>query len=228
MSSRGTLPPRPRRPATVTNQRKNAKKQPVVSRRINRILLGAGILMLAAAVIVFAMALTHSTSTSTTTPVQGKGPYISHPNQNLVAGSPIDGVTCGSMEGQTQHIHQQLQVVVDGQMRFAPAYVGFMQGKNCTLYWIHMHQDYPGIIHVEAPVKDRFTLGAFLDIWSVSPVDQSLLSVIEGRNPDAVVVNGKPYLGDVRAIPLLAHELITLQYGNKVVPQQPFDFSRVG
>ena len=57
---------------------------------------------------------------------------------------------------------------------------------------------------VEAPVQDTFTLGAFLDIWSVTPdtivfqggptvhVDKALLHTIETRQPSVVAVNGQP------------------------------------
>ncbi len=150
----------------------------------------------------------------------------------FVAGKPIDGVQCGATEGQTQHIHQHFNVVVNGQETALPALIGIFSDSGKTpnapcLYWLHTHSP-DGVIHVEAPVKDQLTLGAFLDIWSVSPVDRTLLDRITANRPDRIILDGTEYTGDLRAIPLKSHTLITVEYGNPAVPQQPFDFQRAG
>jgi len=150
----------------------------------------------------------------------------------VVAGAPIDGVQCGAAEGQTQHVHQHFDVVINGQDFTPPASVGFFATRTSSpntpcLYWSHTHTP-DGVIHVESPAKDTLMLGAFLDIWSVSPVDRSLLNRIQANPPDRVIVDGKPYTGDYRAIPLRSHTLITFEYGNPDVPQRPFDFQAAG
>ncbi|MDQ6603329.1 MAG: hypothetical protein M3176_12455 [Chloroflexota bacterium] len=154
------------------------------------------------------------------------------PGAPFVAGSPIDGVQCGATEGQTQHVHQHFDVVINGQDFTPPQYVGIFADKTSSpntpcLYWSHTHTA-DGVIHVESPAKDTVVLGAFLDIWSVSPVDRTLLNRIQANPPDRVIVDGKPYTGDYRAIPLLSHSLITLEYGSPDVPQRPFDFQTAG
>jgi len=151
---------------------------------------------------------------------------------SFVAGAPIDGVQCGAAEGQTQHVHQHFDVVINGQDFTPPASVGIFAERTSSpntpcLYWAHTHTP-DGVIHVESPAKDTIMLGAFLDIWSVSPVDRTLLNRIQANPPDRVIVDGKPYSGDYRAIPLLSHSLITLEYGNPDVPQRPFDFQAAG
>ena len=91
----------------------------------------------------------------------------------------------------------------------------------------------------EPTTVDAVNFGQFLDIWSVTPdtmalsgsppisVDKSLLHTILTRKPSVVVVDGHPYSGDIRKIPLKAHTLITLGYGVKSVAQKPYDFSSV-
>jgi hypothetical protein len=150
----------------------------------------------------------------------------------FVAGAPIDGVQCGAAEGQIQHVHQHFDVIVNGQDFTPPASVGIFAERTSSpntpcLYWSHTHTP-DGVIHVESPAKDTLMLGAFLDIWSVSPVDRSLLNRIEANPPDRVIVDGNPYTGDYRAIPLRSHTLITFEYGSPDVPQRPFDFQAAG
>jgi len=150
----------------------------------------------------------------------------------FVAGAPIDGVQCGAAEGQIQHVHQHFDVIVNGQAFTPPASVGIFATRTSSpntpcLYWSHTHTP-DGVIHVESPAKDTLMLGAFLDIWSVSPVDRSLLNRIQANPPDRVIVDGKPYTGDYRAIPLRSHTLITFEYGSPDVPQRPFDFQAAG
>ncbi len=142
-----------------------------------------------------------------------------------VAGAPVDGVQCAPAEGQTQHVHQHLDIAVDGKFLPVPANVGILSTKGC-LYWIHTHSP-DGVLHVEAPVSDHLTLGTFFDIWAVSSVDRTALDRVRAGPPDRVIVDGKPYTGDYRAIPLLSHGLITLEYG-KEMPQSPFDFIAAG
>lgn len=150
----------------------------------------------------------------------------------FAAGASIDGIPCGPMEGQVQHVHQHLDFVIDGRVITPPESVGIVPDKanpqniRC-MYWVHTHTP-DGIIHVEAPVKDTLTLGQFLDIWSVSSVDRTLWNRVNAGAPDRVIVNGKPYTGDIRTIPLLSHTQITIEYGAQEVPQRPFDFKAVG
>lgn len=155
-----------------------------------------------------------------------------HTASAFVAGAPIDGVQCGTAEGQTQHVHQHFDVVINGQDFTAPASVGIFAERTSSpntpcLYWAHTHTP-DGVIHVESPATDTIMLGAFLDIWSVSPVDRTLLNRIQANPPNRVIVDGKPYTGDYRAIPLLSHSLITFEYGSPNVPQRPFDFQAAG
>ena len=188
--------------------------------------------MLAAAAIILVSTLTRQGSPNELAAATGRGlhPSVGRTPQNLVAGKPIGAIQCGAMEGQFVHIHQHLDVAIDGKDYLPPPYVGIIPAKGC-LYWIHMHSTNnvgDGVIHLEAPVTAVATLGQYLDIWSVSPVDQALLKTIRSRNPDLVLVNGRPYGGDIRTITLTAHMLISLEYGSKHLARKPFDFTTYG
>jgi hypothetical protein len=147
-------------------------------------------------------------------------------DSSVAAAAPVDGVQCGATEGQTQHIHQHLDIVVNGQYQTIPANVGIILTKGC-LYWMHTHTP-DGVIHIEAPVKDHLMLVTFFDIWSVSQVDRTALNKVLAGPPDRILLDGKPYTGDYRMIPLQSHTLVTLEYGSPDTPQRPFDFVAAG
>jgi hypothetical protein len=150
----------------------------------------------------------------------------------LAAGKPIDGMTCGQMEGQVQHVHQYLEFVIDGRYYLPPESVGIVMDKarpqtvNC-MYWAHTHTP-DGVIHVESPTKETLTLGHLLDVWSVSSVSRMLLERTQAGPPARVIVDGKEYTGDLRAIPLRSHAMITIEYGATLMPQRAYDFQKAG
>jgi hypothetical protein len=195
-------------------------------------LLIGSVIALLVAIYLVVHALTQSNSVT----ASGAHPYVGKAlGGPFVTGKPIDGVQCGAMEGQVVHIHQHLDVFIDGKQQTIPANVGIIydpKGKSSCLYWIHVH-DTSGVIHLEAPQQYQAVFGAFLDIWSATPsnrapfVDHSVLNTILTRKPDVVAVNGKTYGGDIRKIPLGVHTMISLSYGSSSVTQQPYDFTQV-
>jgi len=231
MSQPRTPTKRPTRPSTPDRSRGSARPR-ASNRRTLQITLAAAVLMLVAAALIFVSALTRQNSDSQLNAATGLGlhPSIGQGQRSLVAGRPIAHIQCGAVEGQLVHIHQHLDVVIDGKDYLPPPYVGIIPAKGC-LYWIHMHATNnvgDGVIHLEAPVSAAATLGQYLDVWSVSPVDRTLLKKVQGRNPDLVLVNGQAYGGDIRKITLTAHMLISLEYGSKHLAQKPFDFTTYG
>jgi hypothetical protein len=135
-------------------------------------------------------------------------------------GSPVDGISCLASEQVTLHIHSHLALFVNGKQLQIPAHVGLapVPPQGC-LYWIHTH-DASGIIHIEAPQVDApnggpYTLGIFFDIWG-QPL--TLNNVAGKHGPVTAYVNGTPWSGDPRDIPLRAHQEITLEVGKQVPP----------
>jgi hypothetical protein len=76
------------------------------------------------------------------------------------------------------------------------------------------------VVHIESPVRRRFTLGEFFAIWQV-PL--SATQVGPGQGQVISYVNGQLSSTAPTDIPLLPHERIQLDVGTNVPPYQ-FDF----
>jgi hypothetical protein len=141
-------------------------------------------------------------------------------------GQPVDGVSCGTQEYATLHVHSHVTLIDHGRQIQIPRYIGFAPAANGgCLYWIHTH-DASGIIHVEAPQLSPpqggdYTLGMLFDIWG-QPLGPS--GVADFTGPVTAYVNGTKYDGDLRSIPLRAHQQIVLEVGTPVVPPPNYAF----
>jgi hypothetical protein len=141
-------------------------------------------------------------------------------------GQPVDGITCGGMEYNTLHIHTHLAIFYNGKQVQVPGQLGFAPGvPQICLYWIHTHSP-DGIIHVESPViapegSAGFDLGMLFDIWG-QPLTRDDIAGLKG--PVVAYVNGGEYTGDLRMIPLKAHQQIVLEIGTPTVPPPNYLF----
>ena len=147
-------------------------------------------------------------------------------------GQPVDGVQCLSTEQLAYHIHAHLALVVDGASVYVPAGIGitpprqvdngFVVGGTC-FYWLHTH-DITGVIHIESPTSQLYTLGQFFAIWG-EPLSMSQVATfpVTDADPLHIFVNGDAYSGDPAQIQLDAHTLVTIEIG-KQVPPPPFSF----
>jgi hypothetical protein len=139
-------------------------------------------------------------------------------------GQPVDGITCDQGEQLAFHLHAHLFIIRDGLSQPVAANVGIPGGAlllpKC-IYWLHTH-DRTGVIHLEAPSPQTFTLGQFFDIWG-----QPLTSTHVALNPVAgqlkVFVDGQAFSGDPRSIVLKAHTQVVIEIGKQVKPPS-FDF----
>ena len=127
-------------------------------------------------------------------------------------GAPVNGISCDAMEGTRLHIHQHLVILDHGKPVTIPANVGRPVSGQC-LYWVHTHTP-DGIIHIEAPMNRTFTLGDFFQIWgeTLSRTEASTATAAKGAALK-VWVDGKPYTGDPRKIPLTPHTDIVIMAG---------------
>ncbi len=136
-------------------------------------------------------------------------------------GEPVEGIKCDTAEFATLHVHGHLALFSSGKQIQVPKYVGFApHGRPPCLYWVHTH-DASGIIHIESPVIQPFTLGNFFDIWGMD-IDLNKVATLSG--PVTAYVNGNRYLGDFRAIPITAHTQVTLEVGAPLVPPPNYRF----
>jgi hypothetical protein len=120
-------------------------------------------------------------------------------------------------EALAYHIHQHLDLYVNGQKVTVPSQIGISGG----FAFLHTH-DSSGVIHVESPVIKDYTLGQFFDVWGVLfTKDQIGAYKVNGNDKLWVYVNGRPYTGDPRNIVLKNFEEIVVAYGTKAQLPSP-------
>ena len=150
------------------------------------------------------------------------------------SGAAVDGIASSASEQALFHIHSHLQIYVNGVQKLIPYGVGivapyqltgsqdgpFVNGGN-AFYWLHTH-DESGVIHVESPVRRGFALGNFFDMWG-QPLSPTQVGPAKGTV--AAFVNGQPFAGNPRDIPLDAHAVIQLDVGTPTVSPQPYTFA---
>ena len=115
-------------------------------------------------------------------------------------------------EGDALHIHQHLDILVNGK----PITVAAGIGINPIARFIsplHTH-DVSGVIHVESDVVRDYTLGQFFDVWGVR-FSRDCVGGYCAKGADAlrVFVDGKPVNGDPRNLVLREHQEIAVIYG---------------
>ncbi len=176
------------------------------------------------AIVVVALAswlLIGRASTPAAAPVLAPAPsYDGHPT--------IDGIQCQNTEQIAYHIHAHLAIYVNGQPKAVPEGIGiaaprhttntndgpFVDGGAC-FYWLHTHTN-DGVIHIESPSEQPYTLGNFFDEWQ-QPLSTNQAGPAQGQLH--VYVNGTQYSGDPRQIQLAAHQSLQLNVGQDVAPQ---------
>lgn len=123
------------------------------------------------------------------------------------------GLHALTMEGAVLHIHEHLDLYVQGRKVAIPALVGIDRQAG-FLTELHTH-DASGIIHVESPVARRFTLGQFFCEWGVK-LSASCLGRYRGTL--SWWVNGIRMRGDPAQLVLGQHQEIVIAAGTPPVP----------
>lgn len=136
----------------------------------------------------------------------------------------VDHIPCLSTEQSAVHFHVHVTIYINGKRTPIPADVGIAPDGSCS-YWLHTH-DESGVIHIETPAGVAVTFGNFLDIWK----QQFRQLGYPGQFSDAsgwqVYVEGKPFPGDLHAIALHGHLLITLAYNSPgAKPDTSYDWN---
>jgi hypothetical protein len=137
---------------------------------------------------------------------------------NLALRLKAIGLPALSAEGTVEHIHAHLDIYVGGLHEPIPAGIGFGVGADHQIHFIselHTHR-FDGVIHIESPRHESFTLGQFFDVYGVRLTATCLGGYCNsGTTTLRAFANGKEWKGDPRTIPLTAHEEIVLAYGAK-------------
>jgi hypothetical protein len=139
-------------------------------------------------------------------------------------GQPVDGISCESGEQLAFHIHAHLYILSDGISQPVSKNIGIVGDPipRC-FYWLHTH-DRSGLIHMEAPRQQTFTLGQFFDVWG-QPLGATQVArlVVPTGQPTTIYVDGKVYAGDPRLVELKRHTEVVIELG-KIVSPPTYDF----
>lgn len=110
-------------------------------------------------------------------------------------------------EGNVEHIHEHLDVYVNGQHVTAPAAIGIY--GNSFITELHTHAP-DSVIHLESPKSQPYTLGQFFGVWGVR-LNASCL----GRYCGDLHwwVNGNAQTGNPADLVLHPHQEIVLAAG---------------
>lgn len=108
------------------------------------------------------------------------------------------------------HVHQHLDVFIDGKKMPVPANIGIDDGAFITE--LHTH-DGSGIVHVEAGKALPYTLGQFFGVWGVRLSKTCVGGYCSPAQQVHFYLNGKPYTGDPNDLVLKNHEEIVIAVG---------------
>jgi hypothetical protein len=218
--------PTPPRPVQAPKRRDTKQRQPITADEHKKrwLLYGFAALGPVALVIVLAVVLIGGGSSSgkasgkapnidyAALPGLQKGPAPWKPEYALLPDRlrPL-GLNALSAEALAFHIHQHLDVFVNGKSEPVPAFIGIDDGSFITE--LHTHNAL-GIIHVESATKQPYTLGQFFGVWGVrlSPRCVGGYCATPGK-PLRTYLDGKLYSGNPDNLILQNHQVIAVVYG---------------
>jgi hypothetical protein len=121
------------------------------------------------------------------------------PAEHRQLGARLDalGLPRLQMEADAYHIHQHLDLYVNGRHLTVPALIG-INLRQRYLDPLHTH-DPSGIIHIESPTRTDYTLGQFFAAWGL-PLSRTCIGGLRigGNKTLCAWVNGTRVRGDPR------------------------------
>lgn len=114
------------------------------------------------------------------------------------------------------HIHQHLDLYVDGKHALVPKDVGIAPSSSSPtgviVTQLHTHQD-DGTLHVESPNEKKYQLKQFFGEWGVRLTARCLGSFKGSCDNLQWWVNGKKQVGDPGELVLKSHQEIAISVG---------------
>lgn len=143
-------------------------------------------------------------------------------NPAVAAGRPVAGMACGPA-GRRFGVH--LELFARRRVIAIPAGIGVAVAQRRGAYVLAGRCSYPartvessGVFELARPL----TLGAVFAIWGQRLAPTQMLSF---SGPVSAYVDGRPWPGDPRAIPLRRHAQVVLASGGVVVPHAVYRFA---
>ncbi len=132
------------------------------------------------------------------------------------------------------HIHQHLDIFVDGEPVPIPGDIGIGPGAT-FISPLHTHgaPGEPSIMHVESPTAESFSLGQFFAVWGVRLDAKCVGGVCAGNGKQLRAwVNGNEVQGDPTRVVLDEHQEIVIAVGTAKQMPDPvpatYDFASAG
>jgi hypothetical protein len=130
------------------------------------------------------------------------------------------GLPALGQEGTALHIHQHLDVFVNGRRVPVPAGIG-IDAAGGFISPLHTH-DATGVVHVESPAVEPFTLGQLFGVWGVRFTRSCLGGYCAGGGKRLwVYVDGRLVRSDPRFVLLGEHEEIVVAFGTRAQLPRP-------
>ena len=131
------------------------------------------------------------------------------------------GLPALTEEGQVTHIHQHLDIFVAGKPVKVADDIG-IDPDGGFISPLHTHLQTQGVLHVESPTQERFSLGQMFAVWGVRLDAKCLGGECAGDGKSLRAwVNGTPVTGDPTRIVLDEHQEIVLAYGTPAQVPDP-------
>ena len=179
----------------------------------------AGGVLLAAAIAGIVIAATRSSATKAAKPVDeaalpalqtGPAPWGTA-IASLADRLQVLSLPALTQEGSVLHIHQHLDLFVNGRRVAVPGGIGI--NDNSFIAQIHTH-DTGGVIHIESPTKEQFTLGQFFAIWGVRFTPRTLGGYhASASRPVRFYLDGRRLDGDPTRLVLAPHQEVAVVVG---------------
>ena len=118
-------------------------------------------------------------------------------------------------EGVKLHIHQHLDIYVNGKHVTVPALIGIKRtSSGYELAELHTHAT-DGVIHLESERTQAFSLGQFFGVWGLNLATNCIGNLCSPPADFAVYVNGDkvPATADPVRLVLQEHDEIAIVYG---------------
>jgi hypothetical protein len=141
-------------------------------------------------------------------------------------GGTVGGVGC--IASIARHFHAHVSLFVDGEQIAIPGGIGvtnpvvnngYVVNGDC-FYWLHTH-DATGVVHIEPPDGQDYTLGHLFDVWG-QPLSSTSVAGYQGEL--SVFVDGVRYGGDPRGVAFTSRKHVSLQVGRPLAPMPTYVF----
>jgi len=213
------------------------KQQQAEERRRQILWWTVGLVVVGALVALIAVSVIHKNKSNTTDATPGPVPTleINSAATKLTTGQPLATsapsgnpltwplpsdpgpyVTAAGLTTQAEmtniHYHAHLDVIDNGKNVALPQGLGFV---TTTLSFVHTH-DTSGIIHLESPTAQKFTLGQAFVEWGVRLTSTCVGGLCTDSTHDLkFFVNGKQYTKNPQDLVFKPHMEVAIWYGAK-------------